>query len=372
MSPASAFLKNRAVQIGTGSSNELLPPSKRARETPPHPGGERVEMVRTQSDDEKNLTAPGTTPPDMQPLRSILRGKTPTDAENTSRSRSTQPLPAQPLPTPPLPIQPLPTQPPPTTTPPTGKMFEIPQDSRSFACPICFNRLSLPVHQCKNGHMVCLPCKYGMEKAKRSCFCGESTWDIRNLGIELVLEHLTGRCKHAVYGCNDTIGFLKKKEHEEELCKHRPYTCAVDRCTYIGPKPALLQHFDKQHQMQAVQIDRTSGMVQFTMSKTEEYKLVQSDQELYVVYHEPNTEGPAGDIFYFAAFGPYKRYFYLRVQLKSEKRDKAMWSEVPEIKYLEEWKLKQDYLVLFDGINRREPRTNCEFHLEVKLVQPPV
>ncbi|KAG0627013.1 hypothetical protein M758_2G167800 [Ceratodon purpureus] len=368
MSSPSAFLKNRAVQIGTGSSNELLPPSKRARETPPQPVGDRVGMVRTPSDDEKNLTELGTTPPDMQPLRSILRGKSPIDAEKTSGSRATPPLPTQPLPT-----QPLAIQPPPTTLIPTEKMFEIPQDSKSFACPICFNRLSLPVHQCKNGHMVCLPCKYGMEKAKGSCFCGESTWDIRNLGIELVLEQLTGRCcKHAVYGCKDTIGFLKKKEHEEELCKHRPYTCAVDRCIYIGPKPALLQHFDKQHQMQAMQIDRTTHMVQFTMSKTEKYKLVQSDQELYVVYHEPNTDGPAGDIFYFAAFGQCKRCFYLRVELRSEKRDKQMWSEVPEIKDLEEWKLKKDYIVLFEGINRREPRTNCEFHLKVILAQPPV
>ncbi|KAG0588004.1 hypothetical protein KC19_2G208100 [Ceratodon purpureus] len=369
MSPQSAFLKSRAVQIGTGSSNELLPPSKRAREIPPQPVGElRVGMVRTPSDDEKNLTALGTTPPDMQPLRLILRGKSPIDAEKTSGSRATPPLLTQPLPT-----QPLAIQPPPTTLIPTEEMFEIPQDSKSFACPICFNRLSLPVHQCKNGHMVCLPCKYGMEKAKRSCFCGESTWDIRNLGIELVLEQLTGRCcKHVVYGCKDTIGFLKVKEHEEELCKHRPYTCVVDRCIYIGPKPALLQHFDKQHQMQAVQIDRTSGMVQFTMTKTEKYKLVQSNQELYVVYHEPNTEGPAGDIFYFAAFGTYKRYFYLRVELRSEKRDQAMLSEVPEIKDLEEWKLKKEYIVLFEGINRREPRTNCEFHLEVSLAQPPV
>ncbi|KAG0588010.1 hypothetical protein KC19_2G208400 [Ceratodon purpureus] len=324
MSPQSAFLKNRAVQIGTGSSNELLPPSKRARETPPQPVGERVGMVRTQSDDEKNLTASGTSPPDMQPLTwLILRGMSPSAAENSSRSRSTQPLAIQPPPTTPLPTK--------------EQMFEIPQDSKSFACPICFNRLSLPVHQCKNGHMVCLPCKYGMEKAKRSCFCGESTWDIRNLGIELVLEQLTGRCcKHAVYGCKDTIGFLKKKEHEEELCKHRPYTCA------------------------------------FTMTKTEKYKLVQSNQELYVVYHEPNTEGPAGDIFYFAAFGTYKRYFYLRVELRSEKRDQAMLSEVPEIKDLEEWKLKKEYIVLFEGINRREPRINCEFHLEVSLAQPPV
>lgn len=151
MSPQSAFLKNRAVQIGTGSSNELLPPSKRARETPPQPVGElRVGMVRTPSDDEKNLTALGTTPPDMQPLRLILRGKSPIlDAEKTSESRST----------PPLPTQPLAIQPPPTTPLPTGEqMFEIPQDSKSFACPICFNRLSLPVHQ-----VICLLLSFRME-----------------------------------------------------------------------------------------------------------------------------------------------------------------------------------------------------------------
>ena len=144
MSPQSAFLKNRAVQIGTGSSNELLPPSKRARETPPQPVGERVEMVRTQSDDEMNLTASGTSPPDMQPLRLILRGMSPSAAENSSRSRSTQPLAIQP---------------PPTTPLPTGEqMFEIPQDSKSFACPICFNRLSLPVHQ-----VICLLLSFRME-----------------------------------------------------------------------------------------------------------------------------------------------------------------------------------------------------------------
>jgi hypothetical protein len=222
------------------------------------------------------------------------------------------------------------------------------------------------VSQCKNGHTACPTCWSNFEKAKRSCHsCEETTWDIRCLVLEKILEHLSVRCNHAIYGCNEFLRFLKKKEHEEVFCRHRPFNCPVDGCTYEGPKPALLQHFDKGHHMQAVQIDKTSRKVEFTMKCTEKYKLLQSDQELYIVYHEAMA-GSVGDIFFCAAFGPYKRNYVLKVELRSESRYHVLRAIVPEINNLENWCLRRDYLIVPSSV-QVDPRTNCHFDLELEL-----
>ena len=204
-----------------------------------------------------------------------------------------------------------------------------------------------------------------MEKANRSCYCGEATWDVRCFALEGLLLTLAVRCNNAVYGCNDFPEYLKRREHEDVFCRYRPFDCPVEGCTYTGPKPALLQHFDKGHHMQAVQIDK-SQKVGFTMNCTEKYKLVQRDQELYFVYHESMTGPSRGDVFYCASFGPYKRSYQLRVELRSESRFHGIWSVTPEIKGLDEWKLRRDYISILEGV-QVEPRTNCHYDLELIL-----
>lgn len=231
------------------------------------------------------------------------------------------------------------------------------------------------MRQCKNGHTACPTCWSNFEKTKRCCHsCDETTWNIRCLVVEKILEHLSVRCNNSGYGCSEFLKFLKKKEHEEVFCRHRPFKCPLDNCRYEGPKPALLQHFDKVHQMQAVQIDRVSRKAEFTMNCTEKYKLLQSDQELYIVYHEAMA-GSVGDIFYCASFGPYKRSYVLIVELRSESRFHVLRTTVPEIKVLENWKLRRDYLIVPNGV-QVDPRSNCQFNLELELygglVQVPV
>lgn len=132
-----------------------------------------------------------------------------------------------------------------------------------------------------------------------------------------------------------------------------------------------MQHFDKQHQLQAVQFDTAARKAAFSMKSGERYKLVQNDHELYMVYHDLTTGNVRGDVFYCAAFGPYKKRYRLTVSLESESRGRAAWgSSMPEIKGLEAWLLKRDYITLLEAA-QAEPRANCEFDMEMHLFPPP-
>ena len=102
------------------------------------------------------------------------------------------------------------------------------------------------------------------------------------------------------------------------------------------------------------------------MKSTEKYKLLQTDQDLYIVYHETSS---LGDIFYCASFGPCKWSYILTVELKSEARYHILRATIPEIKVLETWKQRRDYLILMNGV-QVEPRSNCEFTIQVEIFGP--
>ncbi|KAG0627012.1 hypothetical protein M758_2G168000 [Ceratodon purpureus] len=333
MPPASlAHFKNRATSADTSSSDDQSPSPKRARDSPLLLVAERSVMAMTPPYDEKKV-ATSNVAPDHE--KKSLRGKAPMDLDNACCRGN----------------------------------FDL-SDLETLRCNICHNALFLPLYQCKNGHTACPTCWSNFERARRCCHsCKELTWNIRCLGLEKILEQLTVRCSNSVYGCNEFPRFLKRKEHEEGFCRHRPLKCPVDDCRYEGPKPALLQHFDKVHHMQAVQIDRVSRIANFTMKSTEKYKLLQTDQDLYIVYHETVNGSLLGDIFYCASFGPYKWGYMLAVELKSEARYHILRATIPEIKVLETWKQRRDYLILMNGV-QVEPRSNCEFTIQVEIFGP--
>ena len=57
-------------------------------------------------------------------------------------------------------------------------------------CPVCFETiLSLPVYQCKNGHVICKQC---IPKLKNCPICRDDSKPVRNLKIEEIVQKIEG------------------------------------------------------------------------------------------------------------------------------------------------------------------------------------
>lgn len=91
-----------------------------------------------------------------------------------------------------------------------------------FECPVCFDYVLPPILQCQSGHLVCSNCR-----SKLTCCptCRGSLGNIRNLAMEKVASNVKFPCKHSSYGCNVSLIYTDKTEHEENGCEYRPYLC---------------------------------------------------------------------------------------------------------------------------------------------------
>ena len=71
----------------------------------------------------------------------------------------------------------------------------------------------------------------------RSVVCGD---------IELVVESIKAPCRNREYGCNETLDYMTRNDHEE-TCIYSPCACPLQDCNYVGSSELLALHFSSKH-----------------------------------------------------------------------------------------------------------------------------
>ncbi|PSR86877.1 E3 ubiquitin-protein like [Actinidia chinensis var. chinensis] len=113
-------------------------------------------------------------------------------------------------------------------------------------CPVCLNIMYRPIHQCPNGHTICLNCK---TKVHNCCpICRQELGNIRCVALEKVAELLELPCQYQFLGCQDIFPYHSRLRHEQN-CRFRPYNCpyAGAECSVMGNIRSLVIHLKDVH-----------------------------------------------------------------------------------------------------------------------------
>lgn len=98
--------------------------------------------------------------------------------------------------------------------------------------------------QCENGHIACASCCTKLGNRCPSC-----SWPIgynRCRAIEKVLESVKVSCQNIAYGCQETMSYGKKHEHEV-TCHYVPCSCPHSNCNFRGSSEQLAEHLRSGH-----------------------------------------------------------------------------------------------------------------------------
>ncbi|KAH7850876.1 hypothetical protein Vadar_004079 [Vaccinium darrowii] len=117
-------------------------------------------------------------------------------------------------------------------------------DADLLDCPICFYNLSIPVFQCRNGHLACSSCC--AELGNKCPTCSSRIGKARCRAVEHILESLKVSCRNVKYGCTEMVTFCKKHEHEE-MCMYGPCLCPIRDWNFIDSSKKLYLHFSTKH-----------------------------------------------------------------------------------------------------------------------------
>eukprot|EP00250_Pteridium_aquilinum_P024065 c2827_g1_i1 orf=508-1443(+) len=113
-------------------------------------------------------------------------------------------------------------------------------------CPVCTKPMYPPIHQCSNGHTLCVDCKARVHN--RCPTCRMELGNIRCLALEKVAAALELPCKYHPYGCFSMLPYYSKLKHES-LCNFRPFNCpyAGSECLVTGTISSLVAHLRDDH-----------------------------------------------------------------------------------------------------------------------------
>ncbi|KAJ7975798.1 E3 ubiquitin-protein ligase [Quillaja saponaria] len=162
-------------------------------------------------------------------------------------------------------------------------------DPEVLDCCICYEPLSIPVFQCENGHTVCSSC---CTKITHKCaFCACAIGYNRCRAIEKVLESLRISCNNAEYGCQETMSYSEKKDHEK-TCIYVPCLCPHSDCNFAAPVTVLSLHFSVNHRNSAMSFIYNS-FFPICLSATEKYLVLQEQNEgvLFILHNHMELVG---------------------------------------------------------------------------------
>ncbi|KAF5742771.1 Ubiquitin-protein ligase putative isoform 2 [Tripterygium wilfordii] len=112
-------------------------------------------------------------------------------------------------------------------------------------CDICFEHLTAPVFQCKNGHIACSQC---CQLLKNRCpSCRLRIGSIRCRALETILESIRVSCQYTSYGCQETSLLYSQKQHHETTCLYAPCSCPFANCDCQSSANQLPLHFNEKH-----------------------------------------------------------------------------------------------------------------------------
>ncbi|XP_069702474.1 probable E3 ubiquitin-protein ligase sinah [Periplaneta americana] len=113
-------------------------------------------------------------------------------------------------------------------------------------CPVCYEPLIPPIHQCKNSHNVCEKCRKKMTVCPT---CNEAYLNTRSVFVEHIAELLFYPCKNAEVGCAERHNLQNLEKHNKE-CPHRMYDCLPGKptnCAWKGRSFDIYTHVSESH-----------------------------------------------------------------------------------------------------------------------------
>lgn len=166
--------------------------------------------------------------------------------------------------------------------------------------------------QCENGHVTCSFC---CTKVMKECpFC--SPLALRNRAIEKVIESVEVRCRNKKYGCEKTMSYNKRDEHEK-TCLFTPCSCPLPDCNYKNEDFMLNWHFHTSHRNSATRF-RFNNSMTVTLNANDEYLILQEEEghQLFVL---KNSADHLGNLLYLSLIScaGHNEYFYYDILAKS-------------------------------------------------------
>ncbi|XP_023234661.1 E3 ubiquitin-protein ligase Siah1-like [Centruroides sculpturatus] len=126
-----------------------------------------------------------------------------------------------------------------TTTPITD-----PTIVTMFECPVCYEYMSPPIHQCQAGHLVCSKCR---ERVQRCPVCRGVMDRNRNLVLERLSEKIAFPCKYRDNGCNESR-LLQDRQVHERYCPFKTCSCpSLETCRWEGTYQQIIGHITERH-----------------------------------------------------------------------------------------------------------------------------
>ncbi|KAJ8943300.1 hypothetical protein NQ318_004741 [Aromia moschata] len=124
-------------------------------------------------------------------------------------------------------------------------------------CPVCFEYMLPPIHQCVNGHSLCSVCK---GKITLCPLCKCEIQETKNFVLEKMTLYLVYPCKYYKSGCEHSGKSTEIRSHEEN-CEFGPVSCplkGIENCQWMSNISGLLSHVEKEHSasmLKSVRID---------------------------------------------------------------------------------------------------------------------
>lgn len=183
-------------------------------------------------------------------------------------------------------------------------------------CPECSNRLTKPIYQCINGHIICAKCKQNIINCSE-CKCDYA--DIRNYDLEEVLETTKFPCRNTQAGCVENLYNTELEKHEK-ICIYRKYKCFVHSCDWRDRKCNIYNHFKEEHPT-GIKDTHSQSYDAFEMETENRYVVMYAYDELFYVDIIPR-DGSIYWIAYYIGSSEYVSKFFYEIELKSKSNSK--------------------------------------------------
>ncbi|KAK9054194.1 hypothetical protein SSX86_025272 [Deinandra increscens subsp. villosa] len=170
-----------------------------------------------------------------------------------------------------------------------GELQVVLTDPDVLDCPICLEPLCTPVFQCENGHIACSSCCSKVKKKCPSC-CMPIGYN-RCRAIEKVIESVKISCKNAINGCQKTMIYSKKSEHEQ-MCPNAPCFCPHPSCPFSGYYKNMYIHFGIQHAASTTRFTyNTHFFVHVATHQKHIFLQEQHESVIFIVNHQVKEHG---------------------------------------------------------------------------------
>lgn len=95
--------------------------------------------------------------------------------------------------------------------------------------------------------------------------------------IESVVDSVGSVCRNREYGCNETVDYTKKNDHEE-TCMYAPCSCPLLSCNFVGSSEQLLLHFSSKHWDSGRRF-RYNNPLSISLRIDEEFLVLQAEED---------------------------------------------------------------------------------------------